>query len=196
MRACSIDGCDRRLFTSCLCSTHYKRRTEYGDPLLGPPIRRRSSAETLTEALREYTPTGLDPAQCWEWTGNINDTGYGRLCFGGKVYLAHRIAWKLYREERNLPAGNLMHVRHSCDNPPCVNPTDLVLGTIQQNLLDMAEKGRQARGERHGQAKLTEADVQAMRASLDSPSTLAARYGVAYATAHNAITGKTWQCVD
>lgn len=196
MTVCSIDGCGRRLFASRLCGTHYRRRTEYGDPLLGPPIRHRSSAETLAEALREHTPTELEPTQCWEWTGNINDTGYGRLCFGGKVYLAHRIAWKLYQEERNLPAGNLMHVRHSCDNPPCVNPTHLTLGTIQQNLLDMAEKGRQAKGEQHGMAKLTEADVRAMRASTEPISVLAAHHGVRYATAYAAIKGINWRHLD
>ncbi len=75
--------------------------------------------------------------ECWGWSGTTNK-GYGRINVGGNMVLAHRVAWEL--TSGLIPPG--MCVLHSCDNPPCVNPNHLFLGTHADNMRDMRAKGR------------------------------------------------------
>lgn len=77
--------------------------------------------------------------ECWVWRGGRYSRGYGRFFLAGKSARAHRIAWQLANGEA-VPAG--MIVCHSCDNPPCVNPSHLWLGTGTDNYADMVQKGR------------------------------------------------------
>lgn len=75
---------------------------------------------------------------CWNWTRQLDNYSYGRFQYNGSSELAHRVAYLLWYEE--LPEGLL--VLHKCDNPPCVNPSHLFLGTDNDNNKDMAAKGR------------------------------------------------------
>lgn len=78
---------------------------------------------------------------CWEWGGYKNATNYGFTRVGGrgsKGVLAHRLSWQLHFGE--IPEG--MHVCHKCDNPPCVRPDHLFLGTNLDNIKDRIKKGR------------------------------------------------------
>lgn len=130
------------------------------------------------------------PDGCWLWTGQCED-GYGRVSWGGRRERAHRVAWML----ANGPFPARKHVLHRCDNPPCVNPAHLFLGTNADNMADKAAKGREARGEAHGLAKLTAAlisGVFASDAAGESKASIARRLGVGRTTIGHVLAKRTW----
>jgi len=91
------------------------------------------------------------PNGCWPWTRSLTEDGYGHCFFMGEQ-LAHRIAWCLLKGP--IPKGKC--VLHECDNRPCVNPQHLFLGTRTVNNADRDQKGRTARGDRHGSRTMPE----------------------------------------
>jgi hypothetical protein len=133
---------------------------------------------------------------CWLWQGMIRPDGYGIACFEGKEQSAHRVAWKLFRWE--IPPDML--VCHTCDVRACVNPAHLFLGTAAENARDMSEKGRNRRGEKHGSAKLTQAQVKQIKAMLAEDrmyvSEIAREFGVSGPTIRAIKTGKTWKEIE
>lgn len=152
---------------------------------------------------------------CWYWMGAMTPQGYGsynRFSMNGKGHTdaAHRVAYELTYGD--IPKG--MFVCHTCDNRSCVNPSHLFLGTHQDNMRDMHQKGRnmeqtkperKARGERQHLAKLTEDDVRTIRAiyqrgkagySSDvSMTSLARRYHVSKSTMAAIVRRDTWKHV-
>lgn len=134
---------------------------------------------------------------CLVWTGARTPAGYGRVCFEGQMELAHRVAWRLARG----PFDPRLDLLHSCDNPPCVDPDHLRLGTDAENVDDRRERGRSARmpGASNGRAKLTAADVLEIRDAYTSGGTsyrkLAARYGVVPRAIRLIVTGQTWRAM-
>lgn len=112
---------------------------------------------------------------CLLWLGAVHCNGYGQYTHKRRSYLAHRLAWQ-EANGRPVPAGML--VCHKCDVRLCVNPDHLFLGTHAENIADMVAKGRQGRGSRHSQAKLTVSQVLAIRADGRSQRAIAMDYGV------------------
>ncbi len=134
---------------------------------------------------------------CWLWTGAKNGGGYGVFHLGrqdGKQLRAgaHRYSYALHNGP--IPAG--MDVLHKCDNPACVNPDHLFLGTQADNDADRNAKGRQAKGARMGAAKLTEGQVLAIRrAYADGRAKLkklAAEYGVSAMQIWRVVSRQQW----
>lgn len=150
------------------------------------------------------------PGACWLWTGvAFKATGYGQCTAydTGRSTTAHRQAWLLtngdpgtYVNERT-GTTHKRKVLHRCPGGPnrlCCNPTHLAVGTDQDNADDRVADGNQARGERMGSARLTEADVLEMRrlhADGVRVGELARRFGVTHGTVGPAVRGVTWRHV-
>jgi hypothetical protein len=104
---------------------------------------------------------------------------------------AHRVAWILAHGEFD----DALKILHRCDNPPCVRPDHLFVGTQIDNCLDRDNKGRTRHGEQHAYAKLTERKVRAVRADSRSQRMIAIDYGIAQMTVSDIKRGVTWKHV-
>lgn len=111
---------------------------------------------------------------CIEWTGHKTDLGYGVIGVNKKVGGAYRIAYEL----KNGPIPDGLDVLHKCDNPSCINPDHLFLGTQEDNVADMVSKKRQAKGEQKWTAKLTADQIPLIRRDPRRLKEIAADYGV------------------
>jgi hypothetical protein len=138
--------------------------------------------------------------QCWEWIGRTLKRKDGSISYGyldGYGY-AHRCSWHI--RFGSIPSK--MKILHKCDNPTCVNPNHLFLGTQADNIRDMVSKRRSRgpSGEKCSLAKLSDEEVAKIRALYDSGEytalDLATYYGVARCTISRAIAGITWSHVN
>lgn len=109
-----------------------------------------------TPAERLAAKSELVDSGCVLWRGYVNESGYGWMSVGGKALRVHRISYELHFG----PIPNGLCVLHRCDVPNCIAPAHLFLGTIADNNADMREKQRDAIGERHPGARLTDAEVR------------------------------------
>jgi hypothetical protein len=146
---------------------------------------------------------------CWEWQAARDEHGYGIFAIQAVQYRAHRIAYQL--THGSLPDD--LVVRHTCDNPPCVNPEHLIGGTQLDNITDRNERGRTAKGdqagfrrhperypsrkgEHNGRAKITQSLADEIReryrAGDIGARTLAKQYGVSRALIRFIVKGEIW----
>lgn len=192
-RTCSATGCNRPHYGLGLCKRDYDR-SRRGKPVDVDP-------RDLTVRYEAHVDRATGPDACHPWTGKCDDSGYGRFHVSAKrkSVLAHRVGYTLYVSEL---AGPHVHIRHTCDNPPCQNPRHWLTGSHAQNVADMMERGRQQRGVRHYAAKLTEQDVRDIRARWADPSrsrglgrALASQYRVTPMAISRLVHGKTWASV-
>ena len=191
-KICSIEGCEKPAEARCLCNTHYMQQRRAN--LL--PIGTRARGTTEERFWRFVDKSG----ECWLWLGSSRtQKGYGLLPkvggSKGKSVLAHRLSYQIHKGE--IPEG--MVVMHSCDNPSCVNPDHLSVGTQSQNILEAIAKGRKVlpklphpSGIDHPFSKLTEENVHEIRSSPIMDTVFAKRFGVAPSTVRRARIGLAW----
>lgn len=139
---------------------------------------------------------------CREFAGMKDKDGYGRVVkrLGFRLYKdyrAHRVA---YAEANGLAIEDLdgVIIRHSCDNRPCIEPTHLLAGTPADNNRDTRERGRNAKGDTHGVAKLCEADIPLIRARIAAGEThtaIAKDFDIARPQITRIANGNTWKHV-
>ena len=140
------------------------------------------------------------PCGCWLWSAGLrgnNCGGYGGIRVGGKMRLAHRVA---YESAHGAGSAKGLQVRHRCDVPACVNPAHLELGTNADNVRDKMERGRHVtpKGEASGMAKLNEAAVRTIRAECVPYSrqfgggVLARRFGVTPSVVRKVFRRELW----
>ncbi len=113
---------------------------------------------------------------------------------GRTAWFAHRLAYKMFNGELR----DDLVVRHTCDNPPCVNPEHLLIGTNKDNTQDAVSRGRMDRGSNRWSALLCEEDVPDIRQRLDAGETcisIAVLYSVDRSTISMIKRGKTWRHV-
>ena len=133
---------------------------------------------------------------CIEWQGWIKGCGetYGVVQVNHRRVTAHRYAWEL----ANGAIPNGLCVLHECDNPRCVNPKHLFLGTHDANNKDRAAKGRSAKmmGDRSPKAKITESqaiDIKSRLVSGTSPTIISRLLGIPYSLIYKIKEGKNWK---
>lgn len=134
----------------------------------------------------------VDDNGCWIWQGPTYPGGYGRASVGGKDVRAHRYFYEL--EYGPIPED--LVACHKCDNPPCVNPAHIFLGTREENNMDRNNKNRQARGSAINTAKLCEIDIPMIRRAYKlgiTTKSLAKRYNVYESTIIRAVKYRTWK---
>lgn len=132
------------------------------------------------------------PSGCREWTGFRNALGYGQLKVRtGSAINAHRFAYEVHHGVALDPS---QVVRHTCDNPSCVNPNHLRLGTHADNVADRVQRKRSAIGERSGRAKLSALQARNVmyRSGSESAVDLAREYGVDPGVVRAIREGRTW----
>ena len=138
---------------------------------------------------------------CWISTCHHNNKGYGELSFGRRMRHHHRIVYAATHGLSEAELAEIEVVRHSCDNPPCVNPAHLLAGTQADNVRDKVERNRQARvaGEEHYAARLTDDDVREIRRRYSNGATqreLAGAFGISPSHAGNVARRLSWQHVE
>ena len=129
---------------------------------------------------------------CWIWMMKINNGGYGVTTILGRHKMAHRAVFE-FRTGIAIPRG--MHLCHRCDVRSCVNPDHMFIGTAKENAADKLRKGRQAKGEKSGTAKVTEDVVRSIRADVGSYRQLGLKYGLGHVAVRLIRLKRTWRHV-
>jgi len=133
---------------------------------------------------------------CWIWIGAHDKNGYGKFHLsndGLDIHLrAHVYSFMIYNR---VPRFKILQVCHTCDNPACVRPEHLFLGTAQENTDDKVSKNKQAKGELHGISKLTEAQVKEIRELYPKINgmKLAKLYNVTHSVIYSILNRKYWK---
>lgn len=153
---CSIEGCDGSHASKGLCRKHYARLLRHGDPLFEFETTPPGEAIAWLRAHVEHA----DSESCLLWPFGIRRGGYGHMRVNGKYLGAHRV---MCAHAHGEPVDGRNDVAHSCGNRLCVNPHHLRWATRSENEADKLQHGTHNRGERHGMAKLSAAEVLEIR---------------------------------
>lgn len=189
---CEEIDCDRPQEWRSYCHMHGMRRYRRGE--FGSGSKARGSLEE--RFWRKVSKT----EQCWIWTGNRRPNGYGAIQEGAKgsrTLSAHRLSYEMHCG----PIPDHHVVMHTCDNPSCVRPDHLLVGTYQENMDDMWAKGRGRPavnlGEASGRAKLTDERVRFIRANPRmGHKEIADLWGLSPNAVRGVRIGRTWKHIE
>lgn len=189
MAYCCVDCCINLVYAKGLCEKHYQRNRKFGNPLGG--IKNQGPVEERFWRFVEKSDG------CWLWIGNKSKAGYGRISVGTKslgYVQSHRLSWEIHNK-KSIPNG--LVVMHKCDNPSCVNPDHLSVGTYKENTQDMISKGRKRTvapvGEANGKSLLTAEQAKEIKESTLSMAALARKFGVSPSCVRGVKIGRTWK---
>ena len=184
---CKLEGCESSVHAYGWCNKHYRRWFK------GADINRERfrTGDTRSERFSSFVKI-FDTDECIEWPSRSREKrGYGWFTFRRKNQRAHRASYEIHIGP--IPAGQV--VRHKCDNPPCVNPAHLELGTQADNINDAVKRGRISFGESRKHSKLTELQVLEIRELVKSRdvASIALEYGVSATNVRSIVKRKTWR---
>lgn len=199
-RICDIDGCDNKHKAKGLCPKHYERFKSYGSPYTVHPNYKFEIPQI--PSMKEHFESKFikkSDSECWLWNGAKDKNGYGdfNLHLNNQIkkykkVKSHRYSYELYKGKFE----DSFLVCHSCDNPSCINPNHLFLGTPADNAADMVNKNRSMTGERNNRSKLKCYQVLEIREKLANKynqTKLAKEYGVSRFVIKSIKNFKIWK---
>lgn len=159
-----------------------------------------SKIPLIDAKLRFWSNVQTDPdtRKCWPYLHDQDENDYGRISIKGKKIRGHRFSYMIHY---NLTEEEMkgITIRHTCDNPRCVNPSHLLPGTTADNMQDKVDRNRQQKGEGVPGVKLTATMVKEIRELHDThtitQTRLAELYGVSLGAINDLILHKTWKHV-
>lgn len=199
VKLCLVDGCNTPVGkhgAKGFCPSHYQRYKKYGDPLAGGKIRKSRSQNLNNDQLINYIKNNYtinSETDCHEWDGPKSERGYGKISHKGRHYRAHRLLCELVYKIKLSPN---QVVRHTCDNPCCINLEHLVIGPPVKNSQDMVERGRSLKGERNPVSKLENSEVIEIKKQLKqgiSQRKIAKEFNVNQVTISRIKRGISWE---
>lgn len=193
-KVCGIKGCDLKTVAMGLCNKHWRRNKKYGSPMA---TKIHSSMFKGMPAIDRFYTRVDTSGDCWEWKGGKDQQGYPSFrgdVDGVSFDRGHRFSYTYFKG----PIARGLSVCHKCDNPSCVNPDHLFLGTPQENMADMMAKGRRRldHGESNNAAKLTEEQVSAILIDPRPHPVLAHEYRVTAGAISSIKLKRRWQHID
>ena len=152
------------------------------------------TAAGLFNRIEKYVER-IPEAGCWLWIGSTNNRGYGKIYLDGKLQLAHRAAYNLFKGD----IAAEMVICHICDVKCCVNPYHLYQGSQRDNVRDSKARGQMAVGARNGNAKLTADQIREIRSMSNTSnltkSEIGKLFGIARITVQQITSGRRWPSV-
>lgn len=183
---CTINGCTNSPHAKGLCNSHYGRQRRHGNPLAG----RLGAGQT--QKFIEYAAAYVDD-ECLIWPHGYMGNGYGIATLAGRQTTAHRLVLELYTGKPADPQLVAAHNPVQCHNPACVNPKHLRWATHQDNQRDRLADQTDNRGERHGNAKLSNDDVVAIFTDQRPQKQIADHYSISQPTVSDIKRGYRWR---
>jgi len=153
----------------------------------------RKKYESLKEKFEDgYSAGNVD--DCWNWGRGLTAYGYGQMAYKCKRYAPHRLSWE-YANDKKIGKG--MVIMHSCDNPSCVNPNHLSMGTQAENVADMIRKGRfnsyDRTGENNHSCVVKKIDVSGIFEAAGTHQEIADKFNYPVGAIKGIRNGKTWK---